>query len=994
MAKIEYIVNQVPASFVNSTKQINQEDKQKVQNYSVNTLFDSSQDRLEVKVYSLQGQLLQVVPDYRSYSELLNSAGAGKEGASQITIDPAKDAVELGYTNGDVRIAYSFIDDLFSDSKIGATFFIESIAGDRTEFRVLSNNVSNEQISTITPQIVKLLEDKGGLDFIRLNFGTSEAIGVNLALDQVGENPAIVFKTYEPLAGLVKTKADLTIEHLISDTLVFEVEAIVIEEAVTQPFLKGANFDVELQVEEADDTQYFNYDELFSYPVTSSYYELRSLFNEKSAQISIDHTDFSDFIHFSSAEERVRNFKYKLDLIHSYEDQLNALTTSSYSGSFQSGSKTHYENLIEGVVNNFDHYDNFLYFTSGSTSWPKVGQVSSPINHTLQKSTTTESQTFYSNLLSSASNYDVSNFDQLANSIPTFIREDANNDPYLIFIHMLGQHFDNIWIYFKAVSDKYDADNRLDFGISKDLVKSAIESLGVRLYNNPKSSTNLFNAFTGEGIITGSRVVNDTLQIQDYVQRSDLQPISQDNYQREIYKRIYHNIPHLLKTKGTQRGLRALINTFGIPDEILKIKTFGGQDRRKNVYLGPENSFSESYEKIRTDQAGSIITGSTLSLYQSVIEKDNNYSDDSHIVEVGFSISEPVDINHKQQISSSFTSQGKKWSIDDYIGDPRGRYEDKYDELFELTDRYNRTYNAVIQEFLTVLGSEDTFELTTEDNFKILVSLDSNVSGITAIQDAAAMVRLVSFFDNGLFRMIKDFLPARTTAKTGIIVQAPILQRSKAKQVDLSWENKIYSASIDVASITGSHGSSFISHSGHTTVTNYKQTLVGPLGAFSRDVVDESPKYTGIFSGSLVIASDGNLNKSNPFKQITQPEITLDLTVYNLSLAIPPSCEMVLAATYLGEFYTIGNLDNKGTAQVTYPVTSQIATGSSFGYTHEFDTYEFFTIVATPTYPFSFDGWYSTGTPPGGLLLSTASTHTVYYADEVPSGSKYYARFS
>jgi hypothetical protein len=52
----------------------------------------------------------------------------------------------------------------------------------------------------------------------------------------------------------------------------------------------------------------------------------------------------------------------------------------------------------------------------------------------------------------------------LINSIPTFLRDDPTNASYITFIHMIGQHFDNIWIYGKAVSDKYDADNRLDFG--------------------------------------------------------------------------------------------------------------------------------------------------------------------------------------------------------------------------------------------------------------------------------------------------------------------------------------------------------------------------------------------------------------------------------------------------------------------------------------------------------------------------------------------------
>jgi len=59
-------------------------------------------------------------------------------------------------------------------------------------------------------------------------------------------------------------------------------------------------------------------------------------------------------------------------------------------------------------------------------------------------------------------------------------------------------------VYFKSVSDKYDTDNRLDFGLSKDLVKDAIESFGVKLFTGNQNTDNVFAQFVGEGIQTGS----------------------------------------------------------------------------------------------------------------------------------------------------------------------------------------------------------------------------------------------------------------------------------------------------------------------------------------------------------------------------------------------------------------------------------------------------------------------------------------------------------
>jgi hypothetical protein len=60
---------------------------------------------------------------------------------------------------------------------------------------------------------------------------------------------------------------------------------------------------------------------------------------------------------------------------------------------------------------------------------------------------------------------------------------------------------------------------------------------------------------------------------------NDIVPLN--NVQKQVYKRIYHNIPYLLKTKGTIAGIRALITAYGVPDTILRISEFGGKDRNE-----------------------------------------------------------------------------------------------------------------------------------------------------------------------------------------------------------------------------------------------------------------------------------------------------------------------------------------------------------------------------------------------------------------------------
>lgn len=948
MAKKTYTSIEIPYSDINSNLYIDSSVDNLVENYSINNFFSQPKHILNLEIYSLDNVLIYERLDYPKYSQLLNAAGAGQDGASAININPVEDAIESGFDNGDVNVVYKFLNNPFSDSKFGGNFFIESISPDRTEFRALSTELTDKQIREYSKTFIDKLQSESYFSEFYVNFEDStSAVGINIDTDEITKGVSIVVKLLEPLSSTYTVNTPFNISEVVSDTLAYTITAEIVEEPVKIPELKGPNFDVEIIEDSKNPTEYLNYNQLFSYSVTGSYYELFSLFNEKSAQISINHDRYEEFIHFSSAEERLRNFKYKLDLIHSYENSIQIINSSYYSSQGVSGSREYYQGLVEGIVSNFDHYDRFLYYTSGSHAWPK-SNTQKPYNNI--PSTDLTSVTFFNNQLVSASNYDANNIDILTNTIPTFLRDDSNNEPYIMFIHMIAQHFDNLWIYFKAVEDKYDADNRLNFGISKDLVRSAVESFGIKLESSNVNTDNLFSMFTGESLNTGSEVIVSQSIILSGSDNSYLQPVSKDNYQKEIYKRIYHNIPYLLKTKGTQRGLRALINCYGIPDDILTIKTFGGADTTNLPYFGPLTYSTSSLDKVRIDQTGSYLTGSTLSRYSTIVRNNDKYSDDQHIVEVGFDLAENTNIFINNNITSSF-------NIDEYIGDPRLNNVNSYHDLNKLSsDLLNNG----------VGGDKDTYY--TNDPF--------------------AFIRMVKFFDVSLFRTIKQFLPARANVNTGVIVKPHKLNRNKAKQVQVSFINEIHTGSIQTGFISGSDGDSFGHASKHPFTTNYNAIVGSPLGTIPRNVTDEAPRLTGEFSGSLLVATDGELNRANPFKRSAQPTITFDITTFNLSLPIPPACNIFLTGQYVGEYFTITPTGG-GQIGITYP-TVVANTSSPIEYVNNYDEFEYFTITSTPVYPVAFTGWYTSG----GVLISTNSTLTIYYEDEATYGYQIEARFS
>jgi len=166
------------------------------------------------------------------------------------------------------------------------------------------------------------------------------------------------------------------------------------------------------------------------------------------------------------------------------------------------------------------------------------------------------------------------------NTLPAYVKDDLQNQNLELLVSMLGQHFDTVWTYTKAIGDLKDADNRIDHGISKDLVADALRSLGIKLYTTNRTNEDIFTSILG--ITPSGSLVPETgsYRIETYVSASN-DVVPYDDINKEVYKRIYHNLPYLLKTRGSYRGLRALLNCFGIADSILRIQEYGGN--KKNV---------------------------------------------------------------------------------------------------------------------------------------------------------------------------------------------------------------------------------------------------------------------------------------------------------------------------------------------------------------------------------------------------------------------------
>jgi hypothetical protein len=182
-----------------------------------------------------------------------------------------------------------------------------------------------------------------------------------------------------------------------------------------------------------------------------------------------------------------------------------------------------------------------MYFQSSSyvsnslgikydNAWPKASGTGTLTDPYVQVHTTSsEGSAWFLEQVASASVYDSDNLNELSQLLPEHIREDDNNAPFLKFTDMIGHHFDNIWVYIKAMNDITDRREKLDEGISKDLVQQVAKSMGMEL---------------GSG--------NDLVIIPEYLlgkgaDGSDKYETPQEELTEEIWKRILTNMPFFMK---------------------------------------------------------------------------------------------------------------------------------------------------------------------------------------------------------------------------------------------------------------------------------------------------------------------------------------------------------------------------------------------------------------------------------------------------------------
>jgi hypothetical protein len=777
--------------------------------------FGQPEDYVEYFVFDLGGNILNSNYNYTSY-KLPSDYAYSQSYLPTLEIDPIQDIENLGYESGEVTSRYNFFRKI-SGEPFSTQLFISQISSDRTELRVDSTELSDVALIDIASNFADKQLAVPYYYYVILNFGNNnQVVAVNILseINALGE-ASILFKLYEPLPANLTLKDKFWIVEEIVSPYIYDLSLDKIITPLPQPYLKGPNFSIDLEFKNVVPTQYSNLSQLVTSLTGSSYQAALNSLTNQEVNINVDYSLLNDFVHYSSAANRINNFIYKVGEIEGYQYEISTFSPLTASNASLINQVNQASSSLNATIAGFDGFESYLYYNSSSLTssivqynletgsylayniapYPKSNSTQP---YVLYPSSSAAVTSWYNDTIEVAESYDVLNKDILTNTIPSYIQDDPDNYlPYIVFVNMIGQYFDNIWVYIDKMTDVWDNNNNLNEGISQDLVYDWLRSFGMKLYNSQGDQTVLdynvggfsgsvdfapncrryqftnITSFTlnqtwancdgtpGSANVPGffdSKVVcaisGSYVPLTPGITVNDLGPCYDGNYSPsssflnniprkdlvlDTYKRLYHNLPYLFKGKGAHGGLQGLITLFGITGSILPIKEYGGTNDYQDL---------KGYTVDKISLGSNNLTGSVLSpikRFETPTTSSREIkSQDLHFIDVSFSPQTQID----NEVSASITAVNPNWVIDDYIAYPDALYLNTYPSLsFQRDYWFGQTFTHPNEGF-----------------------------------DYGGFIRLIQFFDNSLFKMVQDFTPARGNTWTGVSIKSPVLERPKVPE--------------------------------------------------------------------------------------------------------------------------------------------------------------------------------------------------------------------
>ena len=164
--------------------------------------------------------------------------------------------------------------------------------------------------------------------------------------------------------------------------------------------------------------------------------------------------------------------------------------------------------------------------------------------------------TWFSNISSSAVVYDESNINSFKNNLPKYFKESNSSEELRKFLDLWGEHFDLVRNYIDNFKNFYKRSYSEYDSIPNNLMPILADNLGWELIQPFSSSlSETFEAYASTGGDSEKEIIFNT------------------------WKKTINNLMYIYKSKGTKNSLDGLLNTYGYPSQYINLlNEYGSSD--------------------------------------------------------------------------------------------------------------------------------------------------------------------------------------------------------------------------------------------------------------------------------------------------------------------------------------------------------------------------------------------------------------------------------
>ena len=175
------------------------------------------------------------------------------------------------------------------------------------------------------------------------------------------------------------------------------------------------------------------------------------------------------------------------------------------------------------------------------------------------KTTSTEFTNWYNNALTQAEEFDTDNIHSFENNLPLYIQESSEYNDMKDFLNLQGEQYDLIRNHIDSMG--------------------TIHKRGYKKTNSPPNNTlpMLLSNMGWQAINPFSGSLTDTLG-------SYLSGVTSiDDIKNNTWRKTLNNLLYIYKSKGTKNSVRALLNVYGYPPDVLEFQEFGGATSNSDI---------------------------------------------------------------------------------------------------------------------------------------------------------------------------------------------------------------------------------------------------------------------------------------------------------------------------------------------------------------------------------------------------------------------------